>query len=207
MTSLVTANRSPRMVALAVIAGLHALVIYLVASGLMRTTVQVLMGSSIAEIIQLPPKADQPPPLPPPHFVPAVVDPVLPPLVPVDFPTDDGGTAITPTFTEVATVPAAQPAPAPIHLVGRHRLPNTEEYYPAAKIREGIEGTSTVRVCVDANGKRAGEPTVESSSGDAGLDQGALHVLRDGRYARAMQGDQYVPNCYAFRIIFKVNNK
>jgi hypothetical protein len=48
---------------------------------------------------------------------------------------------------------------------------------------------------------------VTQSSGDARLDKGAIGVARDGRYARAMRGDAYVPNCYGFRIIFAIPDR
>ena len=83
-------------------------------------------------------------------------------------------------------------------------MPDTQEYYPPAVIRDGIEGAAYVRVCVDERGTRRGEPTLEQSSGNAQLDVGALNVARHGRYARAVQGSTPVPNCYRFRIAFKI---
>jgi periplasmic protein TonB len=209
MTSLTYGSRGrpERAIAFATIAGLHALAIGLILSGLGRTAVQMVFADIQGDVFDEP-KSDSPPPPPPeaPTFENAVVD--LGPLPDIDFTdVDDGaGTALTGAITETPT-PAAQPAapsPLPIRLVGRHRLPNTEDYYPAAKIREGIEGTSVVKMCVDADGKATGEPIVLQSSGDAGLDLGAQHVVRDGRFARAIQGERYVPNCYSFRVIFKM---
>ncbi len=207
MTSLTYGSRPrpERAIAFGVIAGLHALVIGLILSGLGRTAVTVLMADIQAQIIDPPRTTVEPPPLPQPTFQRVKVDVGPKPDFPV--PGDDPpANAISGDVTEPLP-PAAQPAvpaPEPIRLVGRHRLPNTDDYYPAQKIRDGIEGASVVKVCVDENGKRTSEPTVQQSSGDAGLDLGAQHVARDGRYARAMQGDRYVPNCYAFKIIFQV---
>jgi len=76
------------------------------------------------------------------------------------------------------------PRPEPLVVVGRHRLPNTEDYYPPHEKRLGIEGTSVVRVCVDETGRRQGEPVIERSSGNARLDEGALNIARRAIRAR-----------------------
>jgi hypothetical protein len=59
---------------------------------------------------------------------------------------------------------------------------------------------------VDGNGRLRGDPTILRSSGNAGLDRGAVNVARNGRYARSTQGGRPVPNCHSFRIIFDVND-
>ena len=59
-----------------------------------------------------------------------------------------------------------------------------------------------MQVCVDARGNRRGEPALQQTSGDAELDAAALNVARHGRYARALQGEQPVPTCFNFRIVF-----
>jgi TonB family protein len=97
--------------------------------------------------------------------------------------------------------------PDPIVVMGAHRLPNTADYYPLALLRAGIEGAADVQVCVDANGRMQGSPTIQRSSGNADLDRAATKVTREGRYARSTQGGRPVPNCHAFRIIFDVNDR
>jgi TonB family protein len=117
--------------------------------------------------------------------------------------------ALVPDRSSVADPPSPPgvpdvAVPADIHVLGRNQLPATEEYYPPAKRREGIEGASDVRVCVDVRGVRQGDPVLERTSGDADLDRGALNVARHGRYARAVQAGEPVPNCYRFRITFRI---
>jgi TonB family protein len=150
---------------------------------------------------------------------PAPRDPIIKPQVLLHHPRINQPPAPDPPVTPVqATVPdpasVADPVlppgvprvavPADIHVLGRNQLPDTEEYYPPAKRRDGVEGVSDVRVCVDAQGLREGEPVLERSSGDADLDRGALNVARHGRYARAVRGGEPVPYCYRFRIIFRI---
>ena len=124
-----------------------------------------------------------------------------PPLAPVQALVPDGASVAAPL--PPAGVPDVA-VPADIRVLGRNQLPDTEEYYPPAKRRDGVEGVSDVRVCVDGRGVRQGEPVLERSSGDADLDRGALNVARHGRYARAVQAGEPVPNCYRFRITFRI---
>lgn len=205
-----SAARSQRAVLFGTIAGLHALVIALIVSGFGRVAMESILPEMKATV--LPPVAESPRPTPPPQ------DPVLRhawvekvPTPVVHFQVDDDvGPTITVPFDDTKPPPPiieTRPVPPPIHLVGKHRLPNSDDYYPLDKIREGAEGASTVGVCIDANGKRNSEPKVVESSGDASFDSGAMRLLRDGRYARAMQGDQYVANCYQFRIVFKLKTR
>jgi TonB family protein len=204
-----SAGRSQRAIAFATIAGLHAIVIVAIVSGFARTTVQRIWDQPIT--IDFPEKPDPtvvpPPPPANPSFERPDVDTGPLPDIQIDFPSGDSTTAITPVAERPPVPTVTRPVALPIRLVGKHRLPNTDDYYPASEIRNGVEGASTVGVCVDANGKRSSDPTLVQSSGSAKLDEGAKHVLRDGRYARAMQGDQYVSSCYQFRIVFKINNQ
>ena len=87
-------------------------------------------------------------------------------------------------------------------MIGQNSLPNTEDFYPPDLRRQGIEGAANVRVCVDTKGVRQGEPTVELSSGNPRLDEGALKIARAGKYARATQGEMPVATCYRFHIGF-----
>jgi len=199
-----SAARSQRVVAFATIAGLHVLVLSVIVSGFGKVAMQIVTADIKARILEPPMETTEQPPPPPPTLKRFEVNAGPKPDFPIDIEGPSENAITAPLVEPPVPVAVAQPAPLPIHVVGKHRLPNTDDYYPAGKIRDGIEGTSTIGVCVDVNGKRTSEPTIVQSSDDAGLDAGAMHVLRDGRYARAMRGDQYVPNCYQFRIVFKL---
>jgi Gram-negative bacterial TonB protein C-terminal len=197
---------SQRAVMFAAIVALHVVLVYLFASGLAASTINVVFGKTDVTFLDEPQEANDPPPPPNVELYQPKIDDFGPIPDPMPGEDHDTGTALTLPPT-VATPPVAQPvAPRvePIHLVGKHQLPNTEDYYPPSLIRENVQGATSISVCVDERGKRTGEPTVIDSSGDARLDKAALAVGRDGRYARSARGETFVPNCYGFKIVFKV---
>ena len=193
----------PRMTALAGIVALHVLIAYL----LLTALVQRPSAEAPADITVTSIDTYHPPPVPTPPLQPGPTTrarptpiPVPEPLVPPTPSHEDSA----PDGTVVPPGPASPSPPEPIRVLGKHWLPNSAGYYSPVLIREGVEGDSTVRVCVDEAGHLSGAPVVERSSGDARLDQGAVNVARAGRYARAVRGDTPVANCYLFRIVFKV---
>jgi TonB family protein len=196
---------SRRAVALGSIVALHLLVISLIASGLGKQLAQLMappleVSSVVKETI---PREEPPPPVDPRLYVPKT-DPVPEPVF--RFDTDQGPTALTAVPEPPAPPPVdTRPAPPqPIRLIGRNRLPNTEDFYPPSLIRQGIEGAAIVQACVDGNGVRRGEPTIEQTSGNAQLDEAAIRVARAGQFARAVRGDTPVPVCHRFHIGFNL---
>ncbi|HTT42706.1 MAG TPA: TonB family protein [Steroidobacteraceae bacterium] len=192
-----------RTLVLAAIITLHLTVAYFFATGLIQQIVPAAEPHTTG-VVLIEREAPELPPPPSPHkpvWHPQRVTPI-----PTEFPGAAAGPAPITAEPEAPPQPAgAAPAPEPqIRLLGQHRLPASEDFYPPEKRREGIEGAPIVRVCVDERGMRAGEPVLESSSGDAGLDQGAVNVARHGHYARAERGGVPVANCYRFRISFQI---
>ena len=200
---------SQRAVMFAGIVAFHVVLVYVFASGLAVKTVKLVFEP--VQVIKLKDPEQTADTLPPPPPPPVFDQPHKIDLGPVPDPvpwSGDSGTALTETPT-VTEPQVAQPPPRvePIHLVGKHQLPNTMDYYPPTSRRLGVEGTTNVSVCVDERGKRTGKPTVTQSSGDARLDEGALQIARAGKYARSARGDTFVPNCYAFKMIFKIEKQ
>jgi protein TonB len=195
-----------RAVVLAAIIALHVLLIGALASGLAHTALTAVLPPIVARVVDVHPQDPVLPPPAEPTFVPPTVDPGPVPEVPYDPGNEDGGTALTlPAAPGNAPIaPAARVPAPPILLTGKNRLPNTEDYYPPRAIREGISGAANVRVCVDESGKLHNAPVVEQSTGSALLDQAAVNLTRDGRYARSTQGGMPIPNCFRFRIIFQM---
>jgi periplasmic protein TonB len=190
------------------IAGFHALLAYAFASGLISTTIHILRPEKPIEFFEVTERNPPPPPAPiptPTRFIASIVDPT--PLPPINPEVDPPPVASEPLATALIG-PTAGPgpvAPPPIHLVGRNVMPATADYYPAAEIRFGHEGTTEIRSCVDVNGRLDGSPVVEASSGRPSLDKAAVRLAQDGKYARAMRGDMPVPNCYRFRVTFTLH--
>jgi TonB family protein len=188
------------------IVGFHVVLVYLFASGLAVKTIKVVFEPAQVEFVDPIEKSAQPPPQVAPTFEKPELDLGPPPEFPVNIP-DDGGTALTaePAVAGPPVAPTAPPPVEPIRLVGRHQLPNTDDFYPAPARRDNIEGATNIQVCVDEQGKRVGDPKITESSGNAFLDKGALEVARHGKYARATRGGAPIANCYGFRIIFNLH--
>jgi TonB family protein len=189
------------------IVGLHVLFAYLFASGLIVTITKVI-APDIIDVIPLkkdaPPKADDPTPTLPTQltaYQPVVPDQVFDINVPID-------TAISmPSEPTIGHDPVVSTTtlPPPITLIGRNVMPNTGDYYPPSEIRLGHEGTAEIRSCVDTRGRLDGTPTVEATSGRAPLDKAAIRLAQDGKYARAVRGNEPVPNCYRLRVTFTLH--
>jgi TonB family protein len=190
------------------IAGFHALLAYLFASGLIAQTIHILRPGPPMEYIDIKQKAPPPPtPTPvqaPTPFIAKVVDPLpLPVINPaVEPPIESSAPIATSTFAPAADAPVAPP---PIRLIGRNVMPSSADYYPASDVRMGYEGTTEIRSCVNASGVLDGSPTVEATSGRASLDRAAVRLAREGKYARAMRGEMPVANCYRFRVTFTLH--
>ncbi len=75
--------------------------------------------------------------------------------------------------------------------------------YPPRCLRMGIEGRVRVRALVGENG-RPEELTIDSSSGDASLDQAALEAVRHWRFEAAMRRGLPVRAWVIARVEFKL---
>jgi TonB family protein len=197
--------------ALGGIVGLHVLVVYLFATGLVikappKPTVPMVV--TVTETLI--PHTEAPPPAGPildtfEVQIPQAPTPVL--VLPED-PTRDDGILVREGPIEPPSPPAATVTEAPaIHLVGQNRFPDSEDYYPSDLRRTGVEGAAVVQACVDEQGALRDNPVIERSSGNPRLDAGALNVARAGRYARSIQGATPVPNCFHVRIGFRIRNQ
>jgi len=73
-------------------------------------------------------------------------------------------------------------------------------------VRAGQEGTATIRVCVDTQGKLTEPPSLAGSSGNDELDNGAINLANagNGHYHPATQNGVPVPGCGGIRFAFKL---
>jgi len=188
------------------IVAFHVVLVYLFASGLAVKTIKVVFEPAQVEIVDKIEKPAKPPPQLTPTFEKPVIDLGPPPDFPLNI-QEDTGTALTaqPTVADPPGAATVPPPVEPIRLVGRHQLPNTDDFYPAQARRGNIEGATNIQVCVDEQGRRVGDPKILQSSGNEFLDKGALEVGRHGKYARSTRGGAPISNCYGFRIIFNLH--
>jgi TonB family protein len=200
----------PRALLFLGIVALHVVFGWFLTSGLMRTTMELLLPTRPIDIV--PVEEKKPPlekiPIEEPRFVrefavpkpevfdiPDVEEPVINTVI--EEPDDPR------PIRETSSTAVAEP---PIRLIGHNVLPNADKFYPPGKIRTGEEGSAVVRACVNENGMLMdGAPVVETSSGSADFDRAALRVAREGKYARSMRGDTPVPNCHRFRVVFSLH--
>jgi periplasmic protein TonB len=199
-----------RPLALLAIAALHVLLIAALANGFAQRVFGPVVDPAQVRVILQPRETPRPADLPA-----VTIDPVKTFFRPKEPQIDDPpppigpatDTQVGPTaISELPPVPSTKggaPAPPPVVLLGRHQLPNTEEYYPAASRRLGEEGAAQARACVNEAGRLAGTPQLVSSSGHKLLDEAAIELLRAGHYARATRGGMPIANCYDFRVTFR----
>jgi periplasmic protein TonB len=201
---------SRRVISLLLIVGLHAALIYALATGLAHRTStenQWMTGGVLPE----PPRSHEP--LPPPPRQPTFSHPRIDipiPEVPIDVPPDpDPLRGSTPLVENPVLLPAAtEVIESRVPGGPGGTFPNTDDFYPSTAKRMGEKGTAAVRVCVDEMGRLTAIPTIAQSSGVASLDEGALQLARagSGHYRPTTEGGRPVSSCYSFRIRFDLKD-
>ncbi len=85
-------------------------------------------------------------------------------------------------------------------------FPSTEEYYPAASRRIEETGVTAVQVCVDARGRLTADPVVTQTSGLQRLDAGAVELARagSGHYRSTTEDGRPVASCFPFKVRFQL---
>jgi protein TonB len=199
-----------RTTALAVIIGLHVLLILAFASGLGPRAVAILPQAIQTSFLEKPKE-----PLPPPPRTtvkltkPTVVIPEYP--IKLDLPTDaETIHAPAPVETHVSPQPP-EPPPAPVKRVlgnAGKGFPNSADYYPASALRLGETGTAIIQVCVNSKGYLTGAPSVAKSAGSPRLDEGALKLARagSGHYRATTENGQPVDSCFPLDITFNIRD-
>lgn len=200
---------SPRTITILFILFLHALAIYVLATGLGPRVIKDITDPLKLTFFSQPQPAVELPPPPQPKFVrPTLVDEFPPPAITIDR-TEPNVTQTLTGGVQEAT-PSQPTAKLPRRVVGGPGpgFPNTEDYYPAASRRLGEKGLATVRVCVDAVGRLIAAPLIAQSSGSARLDEGALKLAKagSGHYRSTTEDGHPVSSCYPYRIRFELRN-
>ncbi|HEY1613735.1 MAG TPA: TonB family protein [Rhizomicrobium sp.] len=193
-------GRAPghRIISFGLVAALHLVFIYALATGLAQNLIMKLPQEFKAEVI--PPKQEQvkPPPPPPPEL-----QKPPPPFVPppeISIQSEASPNTIT-VQSKVSTptpppVVAAPPKPAgitaPVQIAGGGAVCNSN-YYPPIAIRLNQAGTTLVTVHIGTDGT-VQSVDIAGSSGHDALDQASIKCITSRwRYKPAMQNGQPVP--------------
>jgi len=188
-----------RFVSFGMVALLHLIAIYALASGLAQNLIAKLPQEFKAEVI--PPKQEvvKPPPPPPPEL-----QKPPPPFVPppeINIQTEAAPNTITvqknfapppPPAPHVVAPPKPAGITAPVSIKSSHNC--ADRYYPPIAVRLNQQGTTRVRLTVSADGQVT-DAKVSGSSGYDSLDQAAVKCVLGGSwggYHPAMQNGQAI---------------
>jgi protein TonB len=205
------AKNQKRTMAFVLVVIIHALFLWLLASGLGAKLVETVVGPVETKIIdELPDKETPPPPPPdieqPPPYVP-------PPEVSIDMAVDTTNTTAISNATNVRPVATPPPA-APVEHATVRTPPSgqgkgariTQAEYPPASRRAGEAGTVILAIFVKEDG-RPGEVKVAKSSGFPKLDEAAVkEVQRNWRLVPGKEDGKPVAMWYNFAVTFKLTD-
>ena len=208
------AKNSKRMAAFALVVIIHVLFVWVLASGLGKKVVEVVMGPVETRLIEeLPDQEDEPPPPPPEIETPPPYVP--PPEISIDIPVDTGpSTAISNVTSERPVAAPPPPVAKPVERKVVKTPPSTQgrgaritqPEYPPASRRAGEEGTVQLQVFVLESG-RAGEVKVAKSSGFPKLDEAAINeVKRNWRFVPGKEDGKPVSMWHTFAVTFRLTN-
>jgi len=183
MRAFATPVAAPRrFVSVGLVALLHAVVIYALASGLAAQMIQKLPDELKAEVVQeKPPEQEKLPPPPPPDLT----KPPPPFVPPPDITVADTGpsNAITAVQSHQAPVVAPQVS-APVPVGRKHECMSG---YPPVSRRLSEQGVVLVKYVISDTGEVT-SANVERSSGYSRLDEAAAQCVKDWRFKPATQG-------------------
>lgn len=116
-----------------------------------------------------------------------------------------GGLGVAPPTPEPPKPAPPPPPPAPIVQAreGANYLKNPRPPYPSRALREGWEGTTTLRVQVSPLGK-PGAIQIHKSSGRSVLDEAAIEAVKHWAFTPATQGGNPISGWVTVPIVFKL---
>ena len=190
-----------KLLGLAGVVVLHALLFWAIQAGLTRTVIQkmptVVQALLLEEIKPSLPPLPSPPPEPTPPKTPPPQTPLptfVPPAVTAALSAPPNAIAavspaLAPAETTPSAAPAASPAPvarAPVRTAAGVNMAQCQKpEYPSASRRMEEEGTVTLRFLVDTDGKVI-QAEIEKSSGYKRLDEAARAGLSKCQFKPAM---------------------
>lgn len=208
------AKNSKRMAAFTLVVIIHVLFVYVLASGLGKKVVEVVLGPVETRLIEELPDEDKEPPPPPPQ-IDTPPPYVPPPEISIEIPMDSGpSTAISNVTSERPVAAPPPPVAKPVEKQVVKTLPSTQgkgaritqPEYPPASRRAGEEGTVQLAVFVLESG-RAGEIKVAKSSGFPKLDEAAVkEVQRNWRFVPGKEDGKPVSMWHTFAVTFRLTD-
>lgn len=195
-----------QLTSLGFVVALHVAVIYLLASGLGKSIIEVALPPIETKVIEEEQVVEAEPPPPPPKM--ETVPPYVPPP---EFqiaaePTAAPAKTIT---TSSKPVPVAVPKAAEVVVLPQinKRRPPEKPKYPAAERRAGHEGSVILQIYVSENGKVT-EAKVQQSSGFPALDEAAVkEVLRSWRLVPGKKDGKPVGMWHSISVKFSLSDK
>lgn len=135
-----------------------------------------------------------------------------PPVTEHEYPEVPQGKALAPPGDESAppVEPTSDTAHTPVRVTGAPAtgFPNLDDFYPAGAIRASAQGVSSVRVCVNPQGRLTADPMLVRPSGAASLDAAALKLAKagSGHYRPTTEDGQAVTSCFDYAVRFQLRN-
>ena len=178
---------SPRSWVLAAIVLIHLAFFWLLTAGMGRSLLIFPQPHTSVVVVPAQPRT-QPPPQAQPRE--PIIDRIFVPrtFLPQPIPVEPETTAVQVETTDIPTPLPQTGTGASVERTPVEILPEidprrgfTEPVYPAAVIRDGIEGTVVMSLQILENG-RVGEVRLEKSSGDRRLDESAMREARRWRF-------------------------
>jgi protein TonB len=196
-----------RAFSIGIVALIHVVAIYALATGLASQLVQKGLEEIKAEVVQeKPPDLPKTPPPPPPEL-----QKPPPPFVPppdinlqTEAPTQNTitqvTTAITPPPPPAPKVAQAPPITTPVSVGKAHEC---QSKYPPLAMRLGHEGTVLLGMTVGQDGGVSNVHVLQSSGHDE-LDQGAVSCASSWHYKPATQGGQPISHEWQASVKYKI---
>jgi periplasmic protein TonB len=200
-----------RAISIGVVALIHVVAIYALATGLASQLVQKGLEEIKAEVVQeKPPDMPKTPPPPPPQLQ----KPPPPFVPPPDINLQTETTAPTITQVTTAITPPPPPAPpkaaqppaitAPVSIGRAHECGS--RFYPPLAQRLSHEGVTVIGFTVQPDGSVTNVHVLESSGHDE-LDQAAIPCASTWRYKPSMQNGQPVAAPWQTRVVWKLSGQ
>jgi periplasmic protein TonB len=198
-----------RAISIGVVALIHVVAIYALATGLARQLVN--KGEEIikAEIVkEKPPDLPKTPPPPPPEMTKPPPPFIPPPDINIQQTASVNAVQNITTITPPPVVAPPKPVPQPVSpptLASGSGNTCLSRYYPALAMRLNHEGATLVNVHIGADGSVTNVDVAQGSGHDE-LDEASVKCITNGwRFKPATQNGQPIASTKAYRIVWKLS--